>query len=124
MSSPLSTAMFIVYNIESIPSNVSRVVSTKYLHCGEKNALHCKNVYVWRFLCLCPCITVWVEKGHYLAKKSVMQVCGLPNERCLAWSDAECPVPGQHEASDGATVPTFVHGEGALLAHGLRHAVP
>ena len=28
MSSPLSTAMFIVYNIESIPSNVSRVVST------------------------------------------------------------------------------------------------
>ena len=46
MSSPLSTAMFIVYNIESIPSNVSRVVSTKYLHCGEKNALHCKNVYV------------------------------------------------------------------------------
>ena len=69
MSSPLSTAMFIVYNIESIPSNVSRVVSTKYLHCGEKNALHCKNVYVWRFLCLCPCITVWVEKGHYLAKK-------------------------------------------------------
>ena len=36
MSSPLSTAMFIVYNIESIPSNVSRVVSTKYLHGGEK----------------------------------------------------------------------------------------
>ena len=45
MSSPLSTAMFIVYNIESIPSNVSRVVSTKYLHCGEKNALHCKTLY-------------------------------------------------------------------------------
>ena len=121
MSSPLSTAMFIVYNIESIPSNVSRVVSTKYLHCGEKGALHCKTVYVWRFLCLCPCILiiVWVEKGHCKNKCH-----GFPNERCLAWSDAECPVPGQHEASDGATVPTFVHGEGALLAHGLRHAVP
>ena len=58
MSSPLSTAMFIVYNIESIPSNVSRVVSTKYLNCGEKNALHCKNVK-------CVCMEVSLSVSMY-----------------------------------------------------------
>ena len=56
MSSPLSTAMFIVYNIESIPSNVSRVVSTKYLHCGEKK---CSALYK------CVCMEVSLSVSMY-----------------------------------------------------------
>ena len=66
-------------------------------------------------------ITVWVEKGHYLAKKSVMQIRGLPN----LMKAVKCGLM-QSVLCRGSTrpVPTFVHGEGALLADGLRHAVP
>ena len=89
-----------------------------------ENALHCKTLYCMKVsLSVSVYITVWVNKGHYLAK-SVMQVCGFPNERRFAWSHCSVSCAGAARGRDGATVPTFVHGEDALLADGLGHAVP
>ena len=58
-----------------------------------ENALHCKTLYCMKVsLSVSVYITVWVNRGNYLAK-SVMQMKDVSRGFI-----AVCPVPGQHEA--------------------------